>query len=53
MEADFQFGRDDLPLVAKVVDLVHTWTYEQSGRFSMPWEACTDGVYWVEQPNGG
>ena len=25
------FGRDDLPLVAKVVDLVHTWTYEQSG----------------------
>jgi hypothetical protein len=25
------FGRDDLPLVAKVVDLVHTWTYEQAG----------------------
>jgi hypothetical protein len=25
------FGRDDLPLLAKVVDLVHTWTYEQAG----------------------
>ena len=25
------FGRDDLPLVAKVADLVHTWTYEQAG----------------------
>ena len=25
------FGRDDLPLVAKVVDLVHTWCYEQAG----------------------
>ena len=25
------FGRDDLPLVAKVADLVHTWTYEQTG----------------------
>jgi hypothetical protein len=25
------FGRDDLPLVAKVVDLAHTWIYEQAG----------------------
>lgn len=24
------FGRDDLPLVAKVVDQVHTWIYQQS-----------------------
>lgn len=24
------FGRDDLPLVSKVADLVHTWTYEQA-----------------------
>lgn len=23
------FGRDDLPLVAKVADLAHTWIYEQ------------------------
>ncbi|MBX9792306.1 MAG: hypothetical protein K2Y37_25685 [Pirellulales bacterium] len=23
------FGRDDLPLVAKVVDLAHSWIYEQ------------------------
>jgi hypothetical protein len=25
------FGRDDLPLVAKVVDLAHVWIYEQAG----------------------
>ncbi len=24
------FGREDLPLVAKVADLAHTWTYEQA-----------------------
>jgi hypothetical protein len=24
------FGRDDLPLVAKVVDRVHTWIYEEA-----------------------
>lgn len=24
------FGRDDLPLVAKVVDLAHTWIFEQA-----------------------
>lgn len=23
------FGRDDLPLVAKVADLAHTWIYQQ------------------------
>jgi hypothetical protein len=25
------FGRDDLPLVAKIVDLAHVWIYEQAG----------------------
>lgn len=24
------FGRDDLPLVAKVADIAHTWIFEQS-----------------------
>lgn len=24
------FGRDDLPLLAKVVDLAHTWIFEQA-----------------------
>jgi hypothetical protein len=24
------FGRDDLPLVSKVADLVHTWIFQQS-----------------------
>jgi hypothetical protein len=26
------FGRDDMPLVAKVCDLAHTWIYENSGN---------------------
>ncbi len=26
------FGRDDLPLVAKVVDQAHSWIYEQGHR---------------------
>jgi hypothetical protein len=26
------FGRHDLPLVAKVVDLAHTWIFEQAGQ---------------------
>ncbi len=25
------FGRDDLPLIAKVVDQAHTWIYENTG----------------------
>jgi hypothetical protein len=28
------FGRDDLPLVAKVADAVHTWIFEQSQQTS-------------------
>ena len=24
------FGRDDLPLVMKVADMIHTWIYQQS-----------------------
>lgn len=24
------FGRDDLPLLAKVIDLAHTWIFEQA-----------------------
>lgn len=26
------FGRDDLPLVAKVADFAHTWIFEQAQR---------------------
>ena len=26
-----RFGRDDLPLVAKVCDLAHTWVFQNSG----------------------
>ena len=26
------FGRDDLPLVAKVSDLAHTWIFQQPAR---------------------
>ena len=28
-------GRDDLPLVAKVADLAHTWVYEQGSSSSL------------------
>jgi hypothetical protein len=28
-QSSSSFGRDDLPLVAKVVDLAHSWIYEQ------------------------
>lgn len=27
-----RFGRDDLPVLAKAVDLAHTWIYEQGSR---------------------
>lgn len=28
------FGREDLPLLMKVLDQAHTWTYEQPGKES-------------------
>jgi hypothetical protein len=30
------FGRDDLPLLVKVADQVHTWIYQQSQSQSRP-----------------
>ena len=30
-ESTTSFGRDDLPLVAKVADLAHSWIYQQNG----------------------
>jgi len=30
------FGRDDLPLLAKVADQVHSWIYQQSQSQSRP-----------------
>ena len=31
-ETSLSFGRDELPLVCKVADLVHTWIYQQAER---------------------
>lgn len=31
-----RFGRDDLPVVAKVSDLAHTWIYQNAGREALP-----------------
>ncbi len=31
-ESTTSFGRDDLPLVAKVADLAHMWIYQQNGE---------------------
>jgi hypothetical protein len=28
------FGRDDLPLVARIADMTHTWIYEQAAAAS-------------------
>ena len=36
------FGRDDLPLVAKVADQVHTWIYQQ-GQSQNRTEAPEEG----------
>jgi hypothetical protein len=30
------FGRDDLPLVAKVVDQVHTWIFQTAAEAAKP-----------------
>ena len=30
------FGRDDLPLVAKVVDLAHSWIFQQNQELPLP-----------------
>jgi hypothetical protein len=31
-ESSTSFGRDELPLLAKVADMAHTWTYQQGER---------------------
>ena len=31
-ESSTSFGRDDLPLVAKVADLAHTWVYQRGAE---------------------
>ena len=40
-----RFGRDDLPLVAKVCDLAHTWVYANGGKHNAATEqrGGTDG----------
>jgi hypothetical protein len=31
-ESSASFGRDELPLVAKVADMAHTWIYQQNEK---------------------
>ena len=31
-ESSSSFGRDELPLLAKVADMAHTWIYQQNDR---------------------
>lgn len=31
-ESSTSFGRDELPLLAKVADMAHTWIYQQNDR---------------------
>ncbi len=35
-KASDSFGREDLPLLAKVVDQAHTWIYQQAGNADGP-----------------
>lgn len=35
-ESTNSFGRDELPLVSKIADMVHTWIYQQSERRDEP-----------------
>lgn len=37
-ESSGSFGRDELPLVAKVADMAHTWIYQQNDRSETPSE---------------
>ena len=41
------FGRDDLPLVAKVADLAHSWIFEHgsSGSANSNGESASDGEF--------
>lgn len=45
-ESSSSFGRDELPLVTKVADMVHTWIYQQSERSPDSQESSQD-----ENPN--
>ena len=42
------FGRDDLPLVAKVADMVHSWIFEQNQDQNGSHHAESNG----SEPNG-
>lgn len=41
-ESSSSFGRDELPLVSRVSDLVHLWIYDQNDRGGEPEEASDD-----------
>jgi hypothetical protein len=43
------FGRDELPLVAKVSDMVHTWIYQQNDRI----ETAPEEPEATQQTSGG
>jgi hypothetical protein len=45
-ESTTSFGRDDLPLLAKVADLAHTWIYQEA-RESADGDSSAD-----EKPEG-
>ncbi len=38
------FGRDDLPLVAKVADQAHSWIYQAQARANQAGEAAQESV---------
>ena len=51
-ESSTSFGRDELPLVSKVADMVHTWIYQQSERTEEPKVQSQDSQPSSERSSG-
>jgi hypothetical protein len=52
-ESSPSFGRDELPLVAKVADRVHSWIYEQNDRSDSASESPEPAAATVSTPQPG
>lgn len=51
-ETSTSFGRDELPLVSKVADMVHTWIYQQSEKGETSQAPARETRQSSDQPNG-
>ncbi|MEQ1829927.1 MAG: hypothetical protein ABL921_28450 [Pirellula sp.] len=51
-DSSSSFGRDELPLVAKVSDMAHTWIYQQSERNESDQNGATESPAHRESDQG-